>query len=96
MKKINNVRIPQITNIATAIRLFYEKTELTNNDIKTLFGKLANSTIARLKDKAWQQMIADGVTVWNSHRVNTVAAYKAWGLNIDDLEMRQKKLKQLA
>lgn len=90
MKKVNNVRIPQITSIATAIRLFYEKTELTNNDIKTLFGKLANSTIARLKDKARQQMIADGVTVWNSQRVNTVAAYKAWGLNIDDLEMRQK------
>ena len=90
-----NVRIPQITSIDTAIRLFYEKTELTNKDITELFGKHASSTIARLKNKARQQMTEDNVPVWNAQRVNTAAAYKAWGLNIEDLEHRRKKLKQL-
>lgn len=96
MKKTNNVRIPQITSIPIAIRLFYEKTELTNNDIKTLFGQHANSTINGLKKLARQQMVEDNVIVWNAQRVNTVAAYKAWGLDIDDLERRNEKLKQLA
>lgn len=95
MEKTNNVRIPQIKSISIAIRLFYAKTELTNSDIKTLFGELANSTIARLKDKVRQQMVEDNVTVWNAQRVNTAAAYKAWSLDINDLQMRYEKLKEL-
>ncbi len=90
------VRIPQITSIETAIRLYYEKTELTNKDIEDLFGKHASSTIARLKEKARQQMTEDNVPVWNAQRVNTEAAYKSWGLDIADLERRHKKLKQFA
>lgn len=91
-----NVRIPQITSIDTAIRLYYEKPELTNKDIEALFGKLGKSTVAKLKNKGREQMVKDNVKVWNAQRVNTAAAYKAWGLDIDDLEHRHKKLKQLA
>lgn len=90
-----NVRIPQTTSIETAIRLYYEKPELTNKDIVELFGKLANSTVARLKNKAREQMIEDNVPVWNPQRVNTKSAYIAWGIDVDDLEMRYEKLKQL-
>lgn len=94
-KKSIEVRIPQITSINTAIRLYYEKTELTNKDIEDLFGKHSSSTIARLKNKARQKMIEDNVPVWNEQRVNTATAYKAWGLDIVDLERHNKKLKQL-
>lgn len=94
MKKINNVRMPQITSIATAIRLYYQRTELSNRDIEELFGKHSRSTINKLKDLARQQMVEKDVPSWNSRLVNTEAAYKAWGLNIDNLEMRQAKLEQ--
>lgn len=43
------VRIPQITSIDTAVRLYYNKTELTNDDIVELFGKHGKSKIASLK-----------------------------------------------
>lgn len=35
------VRVPQITSLETAIRLYYERIELSNSDIRELFGKLA-------------------------------------------------------
>ena len=40
-------------------------------------------------------MRADEVKVWNALNVNTASAYKAWGLDIADLEYRRKKLKEL-
>lgn len=96
MKNNIKVRIPEITGIDTAIRLFYEKIELTNSDIIKLFGKHSNSTITRLKKKAREQMAADNVTVWNDLRINTASAYKAWGINVKDLEYRRAMLLQLA
>ena len=47
-----NVRVPQITSLETAIRLYYERIELSNSDIRELFGKLAPATIKSLKNKA--------------------------------------------
>lgn len=32
---------------------------------------------------------------WNALRVNTKDAYAAWGLDIEDLERRYRKLKKL-
>lgn len=37
----------------------------------------------------------NNIPCWNAQRVNTEAAYLAWGLSIDDLERRYKKLNQL-
>lgn len=88
-------RIPQITDIEAAIRLFYERIELSNTDIEELFGKHSSTTIAGLKAMARQKMREDNVPCWNTQRVNTEAAYSAWGLSIDDLERRYMKLKQL-
>ena len=89
------VRVPQITSLETAIRLYYERIELTNSDIRELFGPLANSTVKRLKEKAELLMVGRNITVWNAQRVNTEIAYEAWGLNIADLERRLKKLKAM-
>lgn len=90
-----NVRVPQYTSLKIAISLFYEKTELNNSDIQLLFGKLSSSTIARLKNKARQQMDKDNVPSWNFRMVNTRSAFKAWGLDIDDLEYRYSKCKAI-
>lgn len=91
-----NVRIPQVASLETAIRLFYERTELDNADIQRLFGKLSSATISRLKRKARDKMVENSTPVWDSRRVNTVQAFSAWGLSIDDLEHRYKKLKELS
>ena len=89
------VRIPQITDIETAIQLYYERLELSNADIELLFGNHSSTTIAWLKAMARDKMHENNVPCWNAQRVNTEAAYSAWGLSIDDLEYRYKKLKQL-
>ncbi len=91
---MTKVRIPQLTDIKTAIRMYYERTELSNKDIETLFGKHSSSTIAGLKSMARQKMTENNTPSWNAQRVNTEVAFEAWGLSIDDLEKRYKKLKQ--
>lgn len=97
MKNSNyNVRIPTVTSLQTAIRLFYERTELSNEDIRELFGDLSSATIARLKNVARKEMAERNTPVWSANRVNTEVAYVSWGLSIDDLERRYEKLKKLS
>lgn len=47
---IKNVRIPSVSSIENAVRLYYEKVELNNSDIKELFGEHSSTTIAKLKN----------------------------------------------
>lgn len=89
-----NVRIPQITDLGAAIQLYYERLELSNADIELLFGSHSSTTIAGLKSMAREKMRENNIPCWNAQRVNTEAAYSAWGLSIDDLERRYMKLKQ--
>lgn len=97
MAKINDihVRIPQPQSLETAIRIFYEKTEIGSAEIRELFGIRSSATTAKLKRLARAQMAEDSVPVWNAQKVNTKSAFVAWGLDISDLETRFKKLKQL-
>ncbi len=89
------VRIPQLKSIETAIRLYYERLELTNSDIRELFGNISSQTIVKLKKKVREVIAEEDIMPWNSRRVNTEAAYKVWGLDIADLERRYKKLMAL-
>ena len=92
---MTNVRIPQIHDLKSAIRLYYGRTELSSADIRELFGELSTATISRLKRRAREQMVADNVPAWNAQNVNTASAFTAWGLNISDLENRYAKLREL-
>ena len=89
------VRIPLVQDLDNAILIYYERSELTNKDICSLFGKRGTSTVARLKDLARNVMSEKGIEVLNNTRVNTKAAFEAWGLDIADMEERQKKIIQL-
>lgn len=89
------VRIPQLVDVRRAVEIYYSRLDLSNADIKELFGKLSSSTIAKLRAKAEEQRREEGIAVWSSTRVNTVCAYKAWGLDITDLEKRVKALDKL-
>lgn len=90
------MRVPPIASLETAIRLYYEKIELYNGDIRELFGKVSGTKIARLKELGREVMRKSDIPSWNARAVNTQAAYEAWGLEIDDLERRYNRLKKLA
>lgn len=90
-----NVRIPQIVSLETAIRMYYERIELTNKDILNLFGKMSTATVSRLKQKAREQMITDNIHSWSGNGVSTDSAYKAWHLDIANLEQRFARLQEL-
>ena len=93
---MSRVRIPQVADLGVAIKLYYKRIELSNADIETLFGKHSSSTVAKLKKIAQDKMVEKNIMPLNALCVNTAAAYEAWGLDIDDLEHRFQKLKQLA
>ena len=87
-------RIPQIPDLKKAIRIYYSVIELTPKDIKNLFD-CCGTTATRLKKIAMEYIIENEIVRWNAKAVNTKAAFRAWGLDIDDLEKRYNKLKKL-
>ncbi len=89
------VRVPQIQNLETTIRVYYERIELRNADIREIFGSIGNDTMSGLKRAAKDKMKENDVPSWDAQAVNTEAAFEAWGLNIEDLEKRLTKLKKL-
>lgn len=92
--RTGRVRVPQARDLETALRLYYERLELSNKDIQLLFG-VAPSTVSRLKVMVREAQERDGVQCWNATHVNTEAAYKAWGLDIQRLERNYKRLQSL-
>lgn len=92
---MTRVRIPQFTDLKTAIELYRTRVELSNADIVKLFGKHSSSTIVKLKELARQKMAEDKIMYLNAQCVNTEAAYEAWSLDIDDLEQRYMRLQEL-
>lgn len=89
-----NKRIPQIPCIKKAIYIYYAKIELATRDIRNLFS-CCSTTATRLKNIAMEHITEQKIPIWDAGRVNTKAAYEAWGLDIKDLEERQKKLEKI-
>lgn len=81
-------------DVETAVRLYYEKNELTNADIKALFGTGDTQTI-KVKKAVKAEMAKRGVKSWLPYSVNTKVAYEVWGIDITDFERRLKKLTAL-
>ena len=92
MIKIN---IPQITDIDTAISIYYRYPEIGTKEITQIFRKHSKSTISRLKKSAQKQMTADNIYTYGMYKINTACAYRAWGIDVDDLEKRRNKLQKL-
>ena len=90
-----NVRIPKITSVEAAVRIYWENTELGNQELYDLFGNHGRDLFCRLKRVARDKMAEYGWESFCAHSVNTKAAYEAWGLDINDLESRLKKIQKL-
>ena len=91
--------IPKLRSVAGAIRIYYENIELSNKEIQELFesrqGKsISSTTISKLKAEVQKVATERNVPVWDKGCVNTKLAFEVWGLDIDDLEKRYKKLKK--
>ena len=89
------VRVPQVADIKAAIRIYYERTEIGNADIKAIFGPMCDGRIARLKQLALVAMKERGVPHYNARYVNTETAYDVWGIDIKRLERGIEKLAKL-
>lgn len=85
-------------NIPVAVRLYYSKLSLSNKDIKAIFSIKADSTAVEIKKevvKYWAKQ-AEGINPVNhNNRLDTERAFVAWGLDIENLERRLKKLQKL-
>lgn len=90
------IRVPKVASLETAIRIYYTNDYLISKDIHELFGRVSSATVARLKRIAQAYIEEHDIPVFNAMAVNTKAAFAAWGLDIDDMERRYHKLKQLA
>lgn len=85
----------QVKDIGNAIRIFYERFELSSKDIKELFGVTGSKTVSRLKNQALDVMQERNIEPWSSGCVNTECAYQAWGIDIVQLERRYAKLTKI-
>jgi hypothetical protein len=92
LRKIN---IPQIIDIDTAIKIYYRYPEISTKEIEQLFKKHSKSTISRLKKLAQKNMIENNVYSMGMYKVNTACAYRALGIDVEDLEKRRNKLQKL-
>lgn len=91
---MTRVRVPQIVDVEMAVRLYYERVELSASDIISLF-QVSRNTATRLKAKGKEVQAKKEIPSWNATCVHTASAFEAWGLDIADLEARLKKLRQL-
>ena len=92
----DTMRIPQIKDVENALRIYYGRSELSNKDIKELFPDVKyTTTITRLKYIARDLMVKEGIFSLNPMYVNTRAAFRAWGIDPEDLEARLTKLRRM-
>lgn len=88
--------IPKITSIENALKVYYENAEIGNKEIKYLFGVRSSTTISKLKKLVKEEMIKRDMPTFNDYKINTSIAYDVWGMDINNLEKRMKKIKELS
>ncbi len=89
------VRVPPIVGVSTAIEVYWNYPELGNAQIEELFGRRSPNTVSLLKKAAWELMREEGTFVTNASRVPTATAFRAWGLDINDLTERYTRLQRM-
>ncbi len=89
------IKRPNVRDIDVAVRLYYEKFELSGADIQAIFGAKSSSTVSKLKKIVREEMVKTGRLPYDQHNVATDVAFEAWGLDIADLERRRAKLMKL-
>ena len=84
----------KIKDIQTAVDIYYKHSELGTSEITQLFD-CSKSTATRLKNMVKAVQKEEGVMTLSDTTVNTKCAYKAWHINIGDLERRLIRYKKI-
>ena len=83
-------------DVELAVKIYYEKISLKNADIKNLFGVTSNKTVARYKNEVIEYFAQGEINpVHRDNTLDTWRAFEAWGIDINELEKRLKKLQKL-
>lgn len=83
-------------NVELAVKIYYEKISLKNSDIKSLFEVTSNKTVKRYKDEVIEYFAdSDIIPIHRDNTLDTWRAFEAWGIDINELEKRLKKLQKL-
>lgn len=86
---------PRIASVEVAVELYYSTYALYTADLRRLFPSASAATLSRLKRVAREYTVSHGLMLIDNLSVPTDDAYKAWGLDIEQLEAKFKKLKRL-
>lgn len=89
------MRINPPADFELAIEMYYGKVELSTADIRKLFNDCSVSSANKLKKIAKEAMDHEGKMAWNGGNVLTEIAYRAWNIDIADIEKRMSKLIKL-
>ena len=95
MNNRTKVKIPPITGIENALKVYYAHSELGNKEITILFGKRSPTTVCRLKQIAKDEMCSRAILSYGANKVNTAVAYDVWGIDVKYLERRMRKIREL-
>ncbi len=82
-------------DIAAALRIFFEKTEIGNAEIKEIFGKTSSSIVQKYKKPVLDVMHTENIYTWGRDSIDTKTAFKVWEIDVNELEKRYKKLLSL-
>lgn len=87
----------QQVNIEEAIRIYYERLSLSGQDIKDIFGVKSSATVHRKKQEVLDYFADKDINPIHSinNKLDTCRAFEAWGLDIDDLVRRYRRLQKL-
>lgn len=88
------MNVPPPVSVEAALRVYYERRELRIGDIMELFG-CSRTRASTLRKRALEEQAAADVPLWDTRAVNTKCAYKAWGIDIRELEDALGRLRRL-
>ena len=91
---MTRVNVPPPVSVETALRVYYERRELRIGDIMELFG-CSRTRATALRKVALQEQAAAEEPLWDARAVNTKCAYKAWGIDVRELEDALGRLRRL-
>ena len=89
------MKVKQISDIDTALYIYYRYPEIGNKEIKLLFGSLGETSLTKYKKAVLAEQVKQDVKTSQLYTVNTEIAYKVWGIDVADLEKRREKLDKL-
>ena len=85
-----------VKDLGTAVRIYYSYPEMSNKEIKELFGRnFSGATLARYKSMIRQRQRELGIKTAVPYSVNTKVAFEVFGIDITEIEKNMAKLQKL-